>query len=432
MEFVMKKHELFLQGCRAERWKWRSWRISLFSVSRRNVDIDPVEYDFDYKNDCTYVYINNSWEVIEDAIPLEPLFNNRGLAAFPANFFANHPEEIETTYGRALFNLMVMCYAFGDKMPFVHKQSSSQIAEAFIPQVVREGDLPANGKPPIYPKEIAKFVQAILETTSLCPYITPTGTEKSLTTDPRVYKRRKELFKEYEGRMTPEIMSRIEAELTAMDREWLNDDSKDFYIKKKAFDVTRKKMFVVHGIEQAFKDDGTFDVIEKSLVEGSDLNHITAKNNSTREGSFDRGNNTAFGGAKASKIQRIGQDVSIDIEHDCGAPYDPILINEYSKKHFLNMNYVDKDGNVSLITDEVIKANMGKTLNVRRPMLCRAGTSDIKRYCAHCTSLLLINNPTGIRSMLYGVGSEIMYVFMSAMHGTALETSKFNYKFHIK
>lgn len=426
----MKKHDLFIAGMTERRWRWRYWRISLFAITILPKDHVPVDYDIDYRKDGTYTYLGNKWVIIEDAAPNTELFNNRQLAAFPAGFFANHPDEIETTYGRALFNQMAVCYAFGSKLPFIHKSMPNAIAKMFIPRLIKEGSEPLTDDEPIYPKEVAKFVQAILETTSLCPYITPTGTERSLTTSPEVIALRDKLFDEYRDSMTLEKLVDIKNQLSALDREWLNDDSKDFYISNKAFDVTRMRSFITYGASQAFQDDGKFTLVEKSLNEEPDLTKITAKNNETREGSYDRGNNTAFGGAKANVLYRICQDVKV-IETDCGAEPQPILINDYNKKHFINMNAV-VNGTVVLIDEELIAKYMGKILKVRRPILCQAGKTDIKQYCAYCTTLKALGNTSSVKSMLYGVGSEIMYVFMKAMHGTRLSSNKFEFKSHIK
>lgn len=428
----MKKFDALIGGFRAERWKWRLWRISLFCITRFPSDETPNNFDFDYRQDGVYCYLDKEWILLEDANPNEELFDNRKLAEFPANLFAHHPEPITTTYGRALFNKMVIEYAFGDKFgEFIHYMMPNKIAAKFIPRFVKKGDEDkAVGGSPIYADEVARFVEGILNTTSLCQYITPTGTETSLTIDKSVREYRDKVLDELGDNITLEQVAELKKEMARMDKATQSQDSLDFYLGSKPFDVTRMRNFGMYGDSRAFQKSGEFTLVRKSLDEGVDLDTMVAKNNETREGSYDRGNNTAFGGAKANGLYRIFQDATVDM-HDCGADTQLIAIEEDNYHDYLNMNYVE-NGTVAIFTEEIAKTKIGKTIRLRRPILCQAGGTDPKRFCLYCTSMKLANDPSALKSLLYNVGSEIMYVFMKAMHGSSLKTSHFQYRKHIK
>ena len=136
----MNRHELFIAGCKAGRWRWRSWRISLFSVTKLPLELppdldeeeveifsiyEPEQYDIDYRADGVYWFDKEGgqWNKLEGEDPTKPLYNDRELAKFPALTCVNQPQELETTYGRMLYNFLVITYAFGDRYP-----SSTRVA----------------------------------------------------------------------------------------------------------------------------------------------------------------------------------------------------------------------------------------------------------------------------------------------------------------
>lgn len=439
----MKKLDLFIAGCKAGRWKWRSWRISLFSVaelplvgSEMAVDVEftphePEPFDINYTEEGTFWYNGESgqWEPVEDAVAGEALYDNRGLADFPADSIPNHPEPITTTYGRMLFNWLVMVYAFGNKLPFQEKATSKGIVKLFCERVLDDDEEPPkDGKTYFTATEVQRFVKAMYELPSLCQYITPTGTEKTLTTHPDMVKRRTELLEKYKDNLTPANIAAIQNELIALDKEWLKDDeAMDYYLSGKAFSVKRKKMFVMHGIEASFQEDGKFTLIPTSLNEGGDLKNMVAKNNSIREGSYDRGADTAKGGEKVTFLQRVYQNTKI-IPGDCGTKLTyKFIITEHNAHAYLGLNMVDA-GKLVVLTPDLAKANYGKMIAIRRPLLCQASHTD---YCECCTGPSLAKSPRGVASEIAAVGSDIMYAFMQSMHGTELAVAHFDFNTHL-
>lgn len=430
----MNKLELFVAGCKAERWRWRTWRASLFAVTSLNLpDEDLEKYDIDYREDGAVWWTGTGWEKVEDHNEFEALYDNRALANFPADSIPSNKEPIQTTYGRMLYNWCVLYYAFGSKIPFQHKATQKSIVKLFTVNAVDDDYVAPEGSSEVYytASEISRFVQASNEITSICSMISPTGTDKSLTTDPRVPQRRAELLEEYKDKLTPSNITHIQNELIAMDKAWLkNDDASDFYLSGSAYNIKRKKLFLMHGIEASFQENGKFDFIPTSLSEGGDLDQITAKNNSIREGSFDRGNDTAFGGAKVVFLQRIHQNTTVQ-EGDCGTPLvQPKLLQEYNKHQYLGMNIM-VDGKVTPLTEQVVSENLGKVVMLRRPILCK-GINNSSSYCASCTSLRMAKTPRAIISEIAAVASNIMSAYMASMHGTELAVARYNFKLHIK
>lgn len=444
----MNRHELFIAGCKAGRWRWRSWRISLFSVTKLPLELppdldeeeveifsiyEPEQYDIDYRADGIYWFDKegNQWNKLEGEDPTKPLYNDRELATFPAMTCVNQPQELETTYGRMLYNFLVITYAFGDKIPFFHKGRSGDVVKLFANKAVDDDYQPKDGEVVFFASEIAKFVKAQYELPSMSPYVTPTGTARSLTTDPNVEKVRDELLAKYgNGRkLTAADVAEIQEVLIKMDLDWLSqDESIDFFISRKSVSVKRKKLFLLHGLETAFQKEGHFILISKPLYKGTDMTKLPAVFNAIREGSYDRGADTALGGEKVTFLQRIYQNTKI-IPGDCGTKIlYRFLLTEYNYRSYLGLNMYDGVNYVEL-TEEVAKANLNKTIAIRRPLLCKATHTD---FCEVCCGKALSRSPRAVASEISNVGSDIMYAFMSSMHGNELSTARYIPGLHIR
>ena len=427
----MKRLELFILGCKAERWRYRLWRNSLFTVTLLPDDHEIEPYDINYTTEGVVFYnpTTSAWEPVEDAIADKPLYHNRELASFPAGSVINHPDAIETTYGRMLFNHMVICYAFGDKVPFQHKIKPYDVINLIVRDVVDEDAEVPEGQIVYRPSELQHYIQALFELASLCSYITPTGSEKTLTTHPEMAATRRRLLEENKDRLhDPAVITEIQNKLIALDKEWLKDDNAmDYYIDGKSFTVKRKKMFVMTGIEDAFEEGNNFTLIEKSLEEGWDMNTLPAQFNSIRQGSFDRGHDTALGGEKVTFLQRIFQNARI-VPGDCGTKLKSTVIPTKIDYHmFIGMNRVE-GSKLIVITEEYAKANIGKPILIRRPALCNA---ERMHFCEACCGPRWIKDPTKIVSDSCAPGSIIMGAYMSSMHGNELSVAEYDFEVEI-
>ncbi len=446
----MNKKELFVAGCKANRWKWRVWRISLFSVTRLPLDVaydpdnpetemfdvyTPEPYDIDYRDDGIYWFdpTMSNWQLLEGADPTVPLYNYRCLTTFPADSVPNQPKgELKTTYGRLLFNWMVLYYAFGTKIPFLQKTDANKIVAKFADNAHDDSYVPSSPDEVFFTaSEVARFVKMCFEFYPMCHFITPTGTVRTLMTDPKVEETRDKLLAEYgNGRvLTAKDVAEIQEKLIQMDIDWLSqDESIDYYIDRKSIAVKRKKLFLLHGLETAFRDDGGFTLIAKPLYKGTDLTKLPEVFNAVREGSYDRGADTALGGEKVNFLQRIYQNTKV-VPGDCGTKLlYRFTLNKYNKSAYLGLNMFDGKDYVEL-TESLVEKYMGKTIAIRRPMLCKAPHTD---FCEVCSGDALTRQPRAVAAEISAVGSDVMYAFMSSMHGVELAVATFDPLFHIR
>lgn len=445
----MNKKELFIAGCKAERWKWRTWRISLFAVVKLPTDMEydpdvpeseildiytPEPFDIDYREDGIYWFdaASSEWKRLEGADPTKPLYNYRCLTTFPAGAAPNTDKEVATTYGRMLFNWMVIFYAFGNKIPFQQKTNGNAIVSMIVDKAYDDSYVPADPNEVYYTaSEVARFVKMMFEFFPMCPYITPTGSVRTLMTDPKVEEVREQLLAEYgNGRvLTAKDVAAIQDRLVEMDIAWLSqDESIDYYIGRASITVKRKKLFLLHGLETAFREDGGFTLIARPLYKGTDLTKLPEVFNAIREGSYNRGAETALGGEKVTFLQRIYQNVKI-IPGDCGTrTLYHLTLNKYNAHAYVGLNMYDGKGYVEL-TESLVKNYIGKPIAIRRPMLCKASHTD---FCEVCSGKQLARQPRAVAAEISNVGSDVMYAAMSAMHGVELAVAEYDPLFHIR
>ncbi len=423
----MNRHEYYVEAIKAGRWKWRAWRTSIFAITTLPEDYVLEVYDLNYKEDGVYFYNQSKeWELIEGSLPNVPLLDYREAVDYPLGIVPNQGDISVTTPGRILFNAMVTSYAFGDRIPFA--TSINEVVKQFVSKVKDE---PTDGnyeKDFFYPSEIMRFQSGCYELGSLCEFISPTGSTRTLTTHPDLIEYRTKLYEEArkEGPITAAKVVEIQNKCIALDKEWATQgDDKDYYISGSSFNVKRKKMFVTMGMETAFKNAGDFQLIEKSLAEGSDFDPkvIVAENNSTREGSYDRGADTALGGAIVNVLQRIFQNHYI-AKGDCGTTlYDQVQCTTINMQTYIGFNAITETGLVE-IDEKFIEANLNKTIKLRRPILCKGVNTDT---CECCAGNALSRSPRSVASEIVDIGSRIMYAFMQSMHGTSQSLARYDY-----
>lgn len=427
----MDKKQLFVEACKAGRWKWRVWRISIFSVTKLPEDHKPVDYDIDYTDNGIYYYLEGDWHPLNGVDKDAPLYRANEITTFDEGVIPNHGGgPLETTYGKMLYNWMILVYPFGDKIPFTDNLLPKKIVKVFGKKTVDEPEDGNYESGKFYPSEVSKFVEACFELTPLAPYIAPTGSVKSLTTHPDMVKVRNALLKKYEDTLDdPATVTMIQNELVELDKEWIKgDDAEDFYISNKAYTVKRKKLFAMHGIEASFREDGGYDLVTKSLSEGEPMDNLVAKFNSIREGSYDRGKDTALGGEKVTFLQRVFQNTKV-VDGDCGTKMTyAVLLNDANYQKYKSMNIQVGEKPVQL-NDDTFEKYKDKVVQLRRPLLCKQSHID---YCSACAGFEYGLVPTKAASDIASIGSQIMLAFMSSMHGNELAVHHYDHTKHLK
>jgi hypothetical protein len=237
------------------------------------------------------------------------------------------------------------------------------------------------------------------------------------------------LLEKYKDRLhDPATISIIKSELKTVDKAWIKgDDSEDYLIGKKNFDIVRMKTLLMHGEESAFGDGTSVTLIPTSLDEGLNLKNLPDYANSLREGSFNRGAQTALGGEAVQYLIRVFQNHAIT-EADCGSRLGLNRIIPVDKANRWVGYYLIEGNQIVHLTEENISKYAGKRVVVRSPQFCHTTGSG---FCARCMGDANAKFPNSLGGQAADIGSMMLYIFMAKAHGTALRTTRFNPVKHI-
>lgn len=437
----MDKRDFFIEALKSGAHKRRHWVLSAFSVitekEGEHLD-DPYPYRIIRKEDACY-FINpdneGEHELIEGATLKDPVFAFKEKVELPKGALENLNSKITTTYGRALFNKMVLVYGFHDKIPYQNKEIKAKAIEAMVEKrLVNE---PESGTPtpgdenweggeqaPIYISEYKYFAEAMFALAGFTQLCVPAASPKSMVAHPDMKRVKAELMEKYKDRLDdPAVIAKIDEALVELDKEWLKDDpSDDFYISKGSREVKRKKMHYMQGAEMAFTDGSKASLVSKALSEGWDIDKMPELMNSLREGSYSRGKLTALGGEAVKYFMRVFQNTKVSMD-DCGTTTGrEKTITKDNMSRYVGF-YEITGSETRLLDEDTLKSLVGKTIVVRSPMYCKAPKTD---FCVKCVGNPNSENPKALGSAVASVGSEFMSIFMAAAHATQLKTESWS------
>lgn len=427
----MKKFDVFLNACKEGRWKWRSWICTIFAISKLPADHEPEPYDIDYREDGIYYYDNQlkNWALIEDAKPGEALYDYRYAMDFPANHFPNHPDPIRTTYGRAIYNWICVIFPFDDKVEFQNrKMNAKSLVPVFAPRVV-DDKLATEGTNLIKASSVENHLSGLSQLTSLAPLIAPTGSERTFIPSKKVRAFLKAELAKYNNKPSRQQLVEICLQAIELDKEYLAEDgeSLDYYVSGATLKVRRFKQLYMFGAVDAFHEDGSYDLIIQSLDEGIPIEQLPALFNDARQGSYDRGADTAKGGYGVSNYMQITQNIKV-IVGDCGTKIThTVRLDEDSYKAYATGPGFNKMINGKPVP--IVKSDIGTIVKMRRPLLCKHKPPS---YCSTCVGTTMSKTEHGAASGITQIQSFIMYGFMSSMHGNEQITAEFDIRKHIR
>lgn len=325
---------------------------------------------------------------------------------------------IETTIGRYVANVVLIA-SITDKIPYVNGIWNTGEIEHAYGQLILDGAVSVEQYRGSY-IDNGTFLSHFGE---LC---VPTLTEKFFETNKKAKARLKQLLEKHKDELDdPKVVAAIEAEIIAMDIDWIKGDDVERFLagnKHKGYYITRKKMFgMVGGVEPFGTGIGT-ETITTSIQDGIDPKQMPAIINEIRKGSNDRGTETAKGGEITKFIFRAMQDIAI-IEEDCKTKkgISVTFTNSMTPELFIGVNVINEDGSTTKITKDNIGTYKNKTITIRSPSKCATKNG----FCFKCFpeqfKKLNITRP-GTRAV--DISSKFMDQAMQSMHGTVLSTKK--------
>lgn len=419
----MNQKEFLLLSIRNYAYRERAWVVSVLSVSQFDYNWMLPDQPQGLK-DCQVIRTQDNsvimfWnpetgqmEEITGLDPNFPVFRGDDEIQLNPEDWGVIKEPTTTTFGRILVNLYYFYDVLGDRAPFFNQEFSKKMLEGFFDKHFRNRDHPRYNDPDtITYDEFTRCVNNGFAMTPFSRVCVATACPETMYPPRWLMEMRDKLFEENKDQLSdPLVMGRIQAELLTAYKEFLaTTPSKNSFIKDKTINDAFNKMFVSGGISTNF---GVSTVVTRSLYEGWDLKQLPALANSSIEASFGRGASTADGGEKVKMLIRATQNILIT-QDDCGSKLGvPWTIDKHAVKRQVGA-YAFINGQTVLLTEEILKANLGKPMLIRSPDFCKKTHGDSCRYCAGAHNA---TNERGTSSGASAIGSKIMLIAMKSMH----------------
>lgn len=331
-------------------------------------------------------------------------------------------DKVETTYGEALMNLLILGTPFGGKAKYVSNPKGWLMPKDFYRSFEKLPRAEDNQNPKpgeVTVSEFWRFVQVLGWVQWLNPIFGVAATEDTLSVPPEVKALvKKKLDEAYAlGKQNdPVHMAQVEKEVAELDKAIMSKKTGGMFLlgSAKNHSVTRKRMLVMFGTEESIEGKGKVVTIRQPLSAGLDLDHLPEQANSMRGGIAGRGLGTALGGAGAKKAGRATQDIQFNVE-DCGTNVAIVIDVTPGVAMYLKGRYLL--GNKEPLTKEQAEKLIGKTVNLRSPIACKG---EAPRYCKVCMGKTAsrLENSAALQAMTKE--NVVMYHEMKKMHGRSL------------
>lgn len=422
----MTPHQYLLEAIVAGAHLRSEWVTRAFCVSNIPTSIPEDNYPYQLiDNEGEYAYVKDGALVrLEGTDVTKALLVKEHPIELKVGWLPNVVTDCITSVGNVIANAIMFIYPFEEKFPFLlGKFNIGKIEKQIIDNLyddVPEGEEEDNTR--FYVHELIKFIDATTSLTGFNSLFVPGSTEYTLGPAPKALARMKELLELHKDKLNdPVVVAGIQKEIETLDREYIDSDPDvGFYYKDKSFKVVRMKMYYMYGIEKNFTNDGTYTLIEKPLDEGWDLSKLPEMSNTSRDGSFKRGAETAMAGEKVKGAFRAMSGTVIDLE-DCGSMIgEPIRMYPDKVGKFIGNTFII-NGKLVPVTDENYSTFEGQLMYVRSPLTCNQINGN---YCITCIGEFMRGRENTSAARIAEIPADMMGLSMGAMHGKALKSIK--------
>lgn len=433
----MNRREFILRAFKeSTSYYFADWVFSLLTVvadNGRDKYPTPIPFQIASEEDTYYVYVNETWIPISDS----PKASEQPLWKVGEEITINTQDEIVQPYttfpfttkvGNIVLNYYCLVYAFNNRYPFVTGKMDIGAIEKTIGKSLVD-DIPGKPRDPskYYPDEVKKFQSAVQSTAGFSSINNPGATEYTMQPPPGLKEFKQQLLDKYKDHLDdPSYIAMIDKALVEFDKAWIaQDPEKGFYQSDKAFEVSRKRLFTMYGLESPEISNGKKELITTSLSDGWDVDKMPIMIDSLRDGSYNRGAMTALGGEAVKFIFRIFAATRIT-EQDCGTKIGkPMILTDKVASKYIGNTIILPNGKQVKLDNSNMNEYLGKSVMMRSPGFCRTHGSS---FCLTCLGDALKESANSLAALASDVGSDMLYVFMKKMHGTALKTQLWKYK----
>jgi len=359
---------------------------------------------------------NYSYEKVNFKIT-KPLFHPSDKFILKEGMIENYIDKkpIETTIGKFFSNQIILVDVFGDTIPYVNEKWNVRRVEKDIVNACLNDEITV--------QQIKEYINNIYYLSGFVELFTPGFSKKALTVSKEIIKRRNELFKIHKNELDdPNVMLAIEKELIELDKKYLKDDVSNKFLSvksRKAFDVSRKKMYLMHGMTETFGDNTKeFNFLKSNLDNGWTKEDMPLLFNDVRKGIYDRAVNTAKGGAETKFLGRMFQESEIVMD-DCKSKKGiTVHLTEMNISRFFYRNIIVGDKLV-LLTENNASSFLNKTVMIRSFLYCLAKGG----YCYACADARFKQIGLKVLNLLpIKITSGFLMQSMKSMHGKTVDS----------
>ena len=426
----LPKDKAFHLAMNAGKYAYLSWCISAFSMVLDKIDVSKLsEFDIFQDSSGHYMLINGELTRLDGCDPKIPPYTPKEMLLVTKQDIPNlKVDKDATTYGNLIANWIVLVNPFGSRVSY-HNAAflDGRISSELISRLKDDPEDGAKSPDEIYVSDYHKYstsLDYLREFSQLCVWAV---TKKALLPPPGLAELKKKLIDENKGSLSElSKVAWLQEELGKLDDAWLKGDPcENFLLGKKARRVVRMKKFLSLGSDTGFQSNATHGAfIANSLLEGWDVSKFPEMNNSSRAGSYNRGAQTALGGVSVKWLLRSTSNLKITKE-DCGSKAGILVHVDKTELDYLpGMTVISETGALMKVSDRKdAEKYLGTALKVRSPMYCNLTYTD---YCKTCVGERLSISQYGLPVTCSDYGSAFMGMFMAAMHGKQLATTKWS------
>lgn len=424
----MNKYDYLMFALTQRLYQKKSWLISAFSIitgtqnNLSKLNSYCVMRDEEKK---TYYFYDHTDRVDLDSDFTKPLFDVNEIVTLKPGFHPFITEEIKTTIGVILLNFSLVWEPFKGNVPYHNGEFTGKVLKKIINQQMvdnpKPGETVPEGKNSV--NDCLRVSNQADFLSSCCDLFVKTAGIDALTVEKEVTDLRDKLIAECspEQLKDPIIVANIIDQVVALDMAiQMNGPSKEFFIEKGLVDNARKKMFLVFGMEQDFVT-GEYVFIQKPLIDGWDPNYLPLYINTAVTAAYDRGKDTADGGARVKEIIRHTSNILLT-EDDCDTEHtEDVKLTKDIFKDWIGGYHMVK-GKPVVITEADTNL-IDKVVKMRVPNLCATPNDN---YCKVCCGDKLSQNPSGLCFETFHIGTIFMLLSMKSAHVSQLHTATIN------
>jgi hypothetical protein len=332
-------------------------------------------------------------------------------------------EDIKTTVGQYLFNLIVL-EDLTDLVGYISDPvTAGKLKE--IENIITFKTI----EDVITAERMARYIDRLYWFGfTLAPAFAPSISYGMMTPKADVVKRRDELFEENHEKIEQgdlRTASKIEKELIALAKtQIMSDDNGSMLLqvgfKKPSMDQI-KETTIMRGALESRDNDGTFIISKASLAEGIPWNEYPEYVNLAVTGIFQRAVSTARGGYSSKQIAAATQALTFGPkDSDCKTPFTLSIVVDNDRDLYLR--YIEEGGKLVLLTYETIQKYIGKTVKLRSPMYCKYDANAVCEVCGGTYFRQMEIKEPGTTANR--IGTNLMQLSMKAFHNSSVVTKE--------